>query len=38
MRLFGVEPETEFRELYTFECPKCRRLEVRGLLVAVPPR
>jgi Zn-finger nucleic acid-binding protein len=38
MRLFGIEPENEFRDLYTFECPKCRGLEVRGVLLAVPPR
>jgi hypothetical protein len=32
MRLFGVEPETDIRDLYTFECDKCGRLEVRGVV------
>jgi hypothetical protein len=35
MRLFGIEPESEVRDLYTFECTTCGRLEVRGVLVAV---
>jgi hypothetical protein len=35
MRLFGIEPERETRDLYTFECVGCRRLEVRGVLVLV---
>ena len=29
MRLIGIEPEKAGRELYTFECLKCERLEVR---------
>ena len=33
MRLFGVEQESETRELYTFECDKCDALEVRGVRV-----
>jgi hypothetical protein len=36
MRLFGIEPESETRDLFTFECHGCGRLEVRGVLV-VPP-
>ena len=31
MRLLGIESETAARDLYTFECAKCGRLEVRGL-------
>jgi hypothetical protein len=31
MRLLGIESETPARDLYTFECAKCGRLEVRGL-------
>ena len=30
MRVFGVEPEQPGRDLYTFEFPACRHLEVRG--------
>ena len=33
LRLFGVEPEHDHRDLYTFECDKCGRLEVRGVRV-----
>lgn len=33
LRLFGIETETAERELYTFECTKCGRLEVRGVKV-----
>jgi hypothetical protein len=36
MRLFGIEPESDVRDLYTFECHNCGRLEARGVLVAVP--
>lgn len=32
-RLFGIETETVERDLYTFECTKCGRLEVRGVNV-----
>ena len=31
MRVFGIEAEKPGRELYTFECPRCRHLEVRGV-------
>ncbi len=31
LRLIGVESETANRDLYTFECTKCGRLEVRGV-------
>ena len=34
MRLFGIEAESEVRDLYTFECSECRSLEVRGVLVS----
>ena len=34
MRLFGVEPESDIRDLFTFECVECGGLEVRGVLVA----
>ena len=30
MLVFGIEPEKPGRDLYTFECPACRHLEVRG--------
>lgn len=33
MRLFGVEPLTETRELYTFDCDQCGHLEVRGVRI-----
>ena len=35
MCLFGIEsdPDQPKRELYTFECPKCARLEVRGVVL-----
>ncbi len=36
MRLFGIEPESDVRDVYTFECNDCGRLEVRGVLVAEP--
>src|SRR5437867_2923908 len=31
MRLLGIEPESPSRDLFTFECGKCGRLEVRGV-------
>jgi hypothetical protein len=36
MRLFGIESESPIRDLYSFECVKCGRIEARGVLVAVP--
>jgi hypothetical protein len=36
MRLFGIEAENESRDLYTFECIKCGRIEARGVLVSLP--
>ena len=36
MRLFGIEPESTKRDLFTFECVNCGHLEVRGVLVARP--
>ena len=33
MRLFGIEPLGLVRELYTFECDECGRLEVRGVRI-----
>jgi len=33
MSLFGVESETETRDLFTFECTACGVLEVRGVRV-----
>jgi len=29
MRLFGIEPERPGYELHSFECPKCRQVEVK---------
>jgi hypothetical protein len=34
MRLLGIEPESPSRDLFTFECGKCGRLEVRGVNVS----
>jgi hypothetical protein len=34
MRLFGIEAESNVRDLYTFECSVCRGLEVRGVQVS----
>jgi hypothetical protein len=34
MRLLGIEPETDIRDLYTFQCDKCARLEVRGVVAS----
>ncbi len=31
MRLFGIEPETDNNDLYTFECVACGGVEVRGV-------
>jgi hypothetical protein len=36
MRLFGVEAESAVRDLYTFECQNCGRVEARGVLVSAP--
>jgi hypothetical protein len=33
MCLFGIEGESAFRDLYTFECSACDLLEVRGVQV-----
>jgi hypothetical protein len=33
MRLFGIEAESDVRDLFTFQCPACGQLEVRGVLV-----
>ena len=34
MRLFGIEPESGERDLFTFECIECGRLDVRGVQIA----
>ena len=31
MHLFAIEPETEIRDIYTFRCDNCQRLEFRSL-------
>lgn len=31
MHLFGIEAESDVRDLYTFECSACRSLEVRSV-------
>jgi hypothetical protein len=36
MRLFGMEAESPTRDLFTFECHTCGRIEARGVLVALP--
>jgi len=36
MRLFGIEPESIKRDIFTFECVSCGHLEVRGVLVTPP--
>jgi hypothetical protein len=36
MRLFGIESENPVRDLYSFECIECGRIEARGVLVAMP--
>ena len=33
MCLFGIESESDTRDLYTFECVACSGLEVRGVQV-----
>jgi len=33
MRLFGIEALGPVRELYTFECDHCGRLDVRGVRI-----
>jgi len=33
MCLFGIESETDKRDLYTFECLACSGIEVRGVQV-----
>jgi hypothetical protein len=33
MSLFGIETESDVRDLYTFECNACGGLEVRGVRV-----
>ena len=41
MHLFGIEAEKPGRDLYTFGCPACGTLDVRGLTtrnLARPPR
>ena len=36
MRLFGIEAESSIRDLFTFECHTCGKIEARGVLVALP--
>ena len=36
MRLFGIEAESAVRDLYSFECHSCGKIEARGVLVAMP--
>jgi hypothetical protein len=36
MRLFGIEAQNAIRDLYTFECQNCGRVEARGVLVSAP--
>jgi hypothetical protein len=33
MRLYGTEPESDTRDIYTFQCGNCGRLEKRGVSV-----
>jgi hypothetical protein len=33
MCLFGIESESDKRDLYTFDCVACNGLEVRGVQV-----
>ena len=33
MSLFGIEAESDVRDVYTFECRACDGLEVRGVRV-----
>ena len=36
MRLFGSEQESAIRDLFSFECISCGRIEGRSVLLAVP--
>ena len=36
MLLRGTKAESNTRDLYTFECAMCGKLEVRGVLVVAP--
>ena len=36
LRLLGVETESASRDLYTFECSECGKLEARSVLVRFP--
>ncbi|MEY9423187.1 putative RNA-binding Zn-ribbon protein involved in translation (DUF1610 family) [Bradyrhizobium japonicum] len=36
MRLFGIEMESPLRDLFSFECPNCGKIEARSLLRAGP--
>ncbi len=38
MRLLGIEPQSETRDLYTFECSRCGQLQVRSVLVDASQR
>lgn len=33
MRILGIEPAGSKRDIYTFECESCDKLEVRGVRV-----
>jgi hypothetical protein len=35
MRLFGIEPGSDSRDLFTFECTDCGHLEVTGIPASV---
>ena len=35
MMLHGTEAESDIRDLYTFQCAMCGKLEVRGVVVVV---
>ena len=37
MRLYGIEAESDARDLYTFECSTCDVIEVRGVRVNMTP-
>jgi hypothetical protein len=37
MRLFGIEAESEVRDLFTFECGRCGQFEVRSVVVSADP-
>jgi len=36
MPLFGIETESSIRDLYSFECLRCGRIEARRVLVGTP--